>query len=224
MGIKEQFDSISEKYDTQRKQLLPCFEDFYTLPLTMLDFQGESPKVLDIGSGTGMFSAFILKYYPKAKITLIDLSDKMLAIAKERFKAHKDFEYIAADYTTYPIDEKFDLILSSLSIHHLNASQKAGLYRKCYHLLRKEGVFINADQVLSPSSFIESKFSTLWKRSVEKSDLPAEEIKRAYERVQFDQPSTLKEQLTWLQEAGFQDVDVLYKYYHFCVLYAQKHD
>lgn len=223
MSIKEQFDSISEKYDAQRKQLLPCIDDFYALPLTMLDFQGEAPNVLDIGGGTGLFSSFLLKIYPKAKITLIDLSEKMLEVAQKRFQEHRNFTYLAADYTTCTFDEKFDVILSSLSIHHLSASDKASLYKKCYGWLHAEGAFINADQVLSPSSAIEAKFSSLWKESVENSTLSHEEIERAYERIQFDRPSTLAEQLAWLEQAGFQDIDVIYKYYHFCVMYAKKH-
>lgn len=222
MNIKEQFDNISEKYDVQRKQLLPCFDDFYTLPLTMLDFQGEEPEVLDIGSGTGLFSSFLLKIYPRAKITLIDLSEKMLDIAQKRFREQNDFVYIADDYTTCTFNKKFDIILSSLSIHHLSASNKADLYRKCYDWLNPEGIFINADQVLSPSSSTEAKFSSLWKKSVENSTLSPEEIAQAYERIKFDQPSTLAEQLAWLKQAGFQGIDVIYKYYHFCVMYAKK--
>lgn len=61
MSIKEQFDNISEKYDKQRKQLLSCFDDYYSIPLNVLDFDGESPSILDIGSGTGLFSAIVLQ-------------------------------------------------------------------------------------------------------------------------------------------------------------------
>jgi tRNA (cmo5U34)-methyltransferase len=222
MSIKEQFDTISENYDKQRRQLLPCFDDYYNLPLTVMDFEGESPNILDIGSGTGLFSSIVLHKYPKAKITLIDLSDKMLEVAKERFKDNKDFQFIVADYTKHNFDRKFDMIISALSIHHLSAIDKKNLYQKCYDMLNENGVFINVDQVLSPSQEIESMFSNLWRKSVENSGLNSEEIQKAYERVSFDNPSTLADQLNWLSNAGFKNSDVLYKYYHFCVLYAKK--
>lgn len=222
MSIKEQFDNISEKYDKQRNQLLPCFDDYYSIPLTVLDFDGESPNILDIGSGTGLFSAIVLQKYPKAKFTLIDLSDKMLAVAKERFKDYKDFEFIVDDYTKHDFEGKFDIIISALSIHHLSAADKEKLYQKCYDMLNENGVFINADQVLSPSPEIEAMFSKLWRESVQKSGLNSEEIQKAYERVSFDNPSTLADQLQWLNNAGFKNADSLYKYYHFCVLYAKK--
>ncbi len=222
MSIKEQFDIISEKYDKQRRQLLPCFDDYYNLPLTVLDFKGEEPKVLDIGSGTGLFSSILLKKYPKAKITLIDLSDKMLAVARERFMNYQGFQFIVDDYTKHNFVEKFDIIISALSIHHLSATEKEDLYHKCYQMLNEDGTFINVDQVLSPSPEIETMFSNLWRAFVEKSGLSKDEILKAYERVSFDNPSTLADQLSWLSKAGFRCVDSLYKYYHFCVLYAKK--
>jgi len=222
MGIKEQFDSIAERYDKQRRQLIPCFDDFYNLPLSVLDFSGEEPGVLDIGSGTGLFSSILLQKYPKAKITLIDLSDNMLAVARARFADYKNFQFIAGDYTAHEFSDTFDIIISALSIHHLPAAEKEKLYHKCYKMLRANGVFINADQVLSPSPQTESLFSNLWKASIEKSGLSKDEIMGSYERMRFDNPSSLADQLAWLRAAGFETADCLYKYYHFCALYAKK--
>lgn len=222
MSIKAQFDNISAMYDKQRRQLLPCFDDYYNLPVSMLDFKGETPNILDIGSGTGLFSAIVLQKYPKAKFTLIDLSEKMLHIAKKRFKGNQSFQFIVADYTRHHFQEKFDIIISALSIHHLAHVEKEKLYIKCYNMLNEQGVFINADQVLSPSPEIEKMFAALWRGFVEQSGLDKEEIQKGYERVSFDNPSTLADQLLWLKKAGFENVDSLYKYYHFCVLYAKK--
>lgn len=222
MSIKEQFDNISKTYDKQRKQLLPCFDDYYNLALNALDFNGEIPEILDIGSGTGLFSAFVLQKYPKARFTLIDLSEKMLDMAKERFKDKPNFQYIAADYTQFNFTKKYDIIISALSIHHLSAADKEKLYQKCYNMLNEKGIFINADQVLSPSSEIESMYTKLWHEFVEQSGLTQDEIQKAYERVSFDNPSTLADQLRWLNNAGFKNADSIYKYYQFCVLYAKK--
>jgi trans-aconitate methyltransferase len=42
--------------------------------------------VLDLGAGTGLFSALIAYSFPGARITLLDVSDEMLARARERMK------------------------------------------------------------------------------------------------------------------------------------------
>ncbi|MDP4177981.1 MAG: methyltransferase domain-containing protein [Bacillota bacterium] len=222
MSIKRSFDDISESYDKQRKQLIPCFDDFYNVPLSIMNCKKESPKVLDIGAGTGLFSSFVLGKYPNARITLIDLSDKMLEVAKKRFFDYSNFEYVVADYTKQKFDDRFDIIISALSIHHLSDTDKEMLYKKCYYMLEDGGVFINADQVLSTSLEIEKLQSKLWKHAIEKSGLSKDDIKQAYDRISYDNPSTLAEQLKWLKEAGFKHVDSIYKYYHFCVMYAKK--
>ena len=222
MDIKEGFDTVSRQYDRQRRQLIPCFDDFYNLSAAVLDAPTDSPQVLDIGCGTGLFSEFVLQKYPKACMTLIDLSDKMLEVARERFAGRSGIRYINADYTCYQFGHPFDIIVSALSIHHLPAAKKEKLYRRCFGMLRPGGIFVNADQVLSPSSSIESIYSKLWKDTVENSGLAAEEVEQAYARTAFDDPSTLDDQLRWLTEAGFSQVDCIYKYYHFAVFYAKK--
>ncbi|MGL5351920.1 MAG: class I SAM-dependent methyltransferase [Clostridium sp.] len=222
MTIKEKFNDVSKMYDNQRKQLIPCFYDFYNLPLSVITYKGTSPKVLDIGSGTGLFSEILLKKYPNAKVTLIDLSDKMLDVAKKRFDNNPSFEFIVDDYTKHEFINKFDIIISALSIHHLSHIDKENLYKKCYNILEDNGVFINADQVLSPYNSTEKMFSDLWRDFVEKSGLSKSEISNAYERISFDNPSTLSDQLKWLTNAGFKTTDIIFKYYHFCTFYAQK--
>ncbi len=222
MGIKEQFDRIAKDYDSQRKQLVPCFDDYYHLPLTMLEYEGKSPAILDIGSGTGLFSSFLYEKYPDAHFTLIDMSDKMLAIAKERFAGLENVEYIVADYTKYGFDKKFDIIISALSIHHLDAELKKNLYAKCFHWLDDKGVFLNADLVLSPSPEIEKKLYAIWREHIENSGLSRVEIQQGYERMKFDNPSTAEKQLDWLRKAGFSQFDIVYKYLHYCVFYAKK--
>lgn len=222
MGIKHEFNDVAKDYDAQRRQLIPCFDDFYRLPIEMLDCQTDAPRVLDVGGGTGLASAFLLEKYPNARLTLIDLAEGMLDIARERFAGNENVEYIVADYTTHPFDEPFDIIISALSIHHLNAAGKEALYKKCYGLLKSGGIFLNADQVKSPFLYTEEMFTRLWREEIEASGIGAAELQKAYERQAYDDTSTLCEQLKWLENAGFSVVDCAYKYYVFAVLYAKK--
>ena len=222
MSIKEVFNEIAQKYDKQRQMLIPCFDDFYNHPIEVLNYDGADPNVLDIGSGTGLFSSFLLNKYPDAKITMIDLSDDMIKIAKERFHANKDFNYIVADYTDYIFGEKYDILISSLSIHHLSHDDKRKLYQKCYDMLNDNGYFINADLVSSPSEHIEKVNLNALKQYHRNSTLSERDIEMACERMKYDNPAPLLNQLQWLSESGFKHVDCVYKYYQFCVMYAQK--
>lgn len=220
--VQEKFDHISKNYDEQRKKLIPCFDDFYRVPISFIEYPLEHCRVLDIGGGTGLFTMFLLEKFPKANVTLIDLSEQMLHIARQRFSDNPNVEYIVDDYTRHRFSENFDVIISALSIHHLTDKEKRDLSQKCYSLLNPNGVFINADQVLGSTPYIERINKNAWKDFIENSGLTREEITSAYERISLDKEARLDDQLTWLKEAGFKDVECIYKYYHFAVMFGRK--
>jgi tRNA (cmo5U34)-methyltransferase len=220
--VSIKFDEVAHEYDNQRRKLIPCFDDFYNVSVSIADANSNSPNILDLGAGTGLFSSLILQKYPEAKITLIDISEKMLEVAKSRLKGFTNVNYVLDDYTNFISHEKYDIIISALSIHHLADTNKLELYKNTYLNLKNKGVFINADQVLGDTSFIESLYKNDWKKKVEASGLSKDEIDSAYARTQLDRMSNLKTQINWLQEIGFSDVDCVYKYFNFVVLYGRK--
>lgn len=220
--IQEMFNEVSDEYDGQRRNLIPCFEDFYRTLTALASVDNSIPQILDIGAGTGLCSHFLLKKYPDAKLTLIDLSDQMLEIARKRFAKHTSVQYIAQDYTQYEFSKQYDIIVSALSIHHITSDQKETLYAKIFRILKPGGVFVNADQVLGQTDFLENLYTVDWRRKIEASGLCREELDAAYERIKLDKMSSLSDQLTWLQKAGFTDVDCVYKYFNFAVLFGRK--
>lgn len=220
--IQRKFDEISKKYDEQRKKFIPCFDDFYRVSVSMASVNMENPKILDIGAGTGLLSAFLIERYPDASFTLIDISEKMLDVAKDRFRGNSNVKYIVADYSKHSFVEKYDMVVSALSIHHLEDEEKKELYKKSYSLLKQNGIIINADQVHGETPFIETLNKKIWKHYIENSGLPEEEILAGYERTKLDKDSTLDQQINWLKEAGFCDVSCIYKFYQFAVIFGRK--
>ena len=51
-SIKDAFDSIAHDYDRARRQLVPCFDEFYRAAIDLLPFEKELEfEVLDLGAG-----------------------------------------------------------------------------------------------------------------------------------------------------------------------------
>lgn len=222
-GVKEQFNRVSEQYDAQRHVLVPCFDDFYKIAVDNLTFSVSSPLIIDLGAGTGLLSQKILEAYPQARLTLVDLSEKMLSVARMRFKGLSNVTIEIADILDFPMeDNSCDAIVSSLAIHHLTDRDKKTIYRKIFRALKPGGFFVNAEQVLADNDFLQELYHQRWCYEIEHSVLTREEIDASYERIKLDKRATITSQLDWLREAGFSQVDCLYKYYYFAVLWGMK--
>lgn len=160
--LNEKFDENAEHYDKIRKLIIPCFDDLYNITTELANSKKENPKILDLGAGTGLLTKYLLEKYRGAEFTLIDLSEEMLKIAKNRFKGNTNFKYVVADYSTYDLVNSFDMVVSSLSIHHLEDEDKEKLYKKVYNILNPGGIFLNADQVIGPTPNIDKSYQKNW--------------------------------------------------------------
>lgn len=220
--LREKFGQGAEEYDRQRKDIIPRLDDLYHILADLASIEIQRPRILDLGAGTGLLTSYIYDRYPEGHFTLLDISDEMLKIAQGRFKNSPHFEYLVADYTYHDFQESFDLIVSSLSIHHLKHQDKQILYQKIYNLLNPEGIFLNADQVLGPNQASEEEYQRNWMEKIDAGSLSEAEKKTILDRMQLDNPATLKENITWLKNIGYREVDVFYKYYNFCIIYGKK--
>ena len=221
-NIKEQFNSVSKKYDSQRKFLIPCLNDFYTSCIPIISTLNGAKRVLDIGAGTGLFSQFIFQHRNDLHFTLTDISTDMLYVAKERFAGLSNFEFSEYDFSAGPIHQKYDLIISALAIHHLDDQQKSVLYDYVFKALNEGGAFINADQVEGRTPYFDSFYKSNWKQTVNDSGLDKDAIDSAFERIKLDKFGKLETQLQMLEKSGFVEVDCIYKSNNFAVMAAIK--
>ena len=220
MSVVNKFNQKAKEYDSERRALIPCFDDFYGVTIDCIDFKGDNPKVLDLGAGTGILSQFLLEKYPNAEIVLIDLAEEMLKEAEKRFEGNDNISFICDDYITHEFNTKFDIIISSLSIHHLTGTEKKVLIEKYYDLLNDGGNFVNADQVLNPSKGVEDYFKS--KLDEHTGEISEKAYGEAKIRRTYDKPSSVDFQLECLKNAGFDHVGIPYKYYVFAVFWAKK--
>ena len=108
-------------------------------------------EVLDVGAGYGAVTEEVLKAFPKARVTLQDYSQPMLAEAKRRLADHAgQLRYVTSDLTDpgWPdgVGGPFDLAVSAIALHNLGDAAKIfACYRAIHDLLRPGGVFLDYD-------------------------------------------------------------------------------
>ena len=213
--IAQAFDASVDYYDDWMRKALPSNDGIFAAALEQISFEKDASfRVLDLGAGTGLFSWHVLQEYPAAQFTLSDLAPKMLEIARKRFAAYPDqFAYRVEDYRQVPADQKFDLVISSLSIHHLSHEDKRALFARVHSVLEDNGMFLNIDQVWGPSEYWQSRYWEQWLERVRHSGATQEQIEASVKRRQeFDREASLIDQLQWLEQAGFSQVDCVFKH------------
>ena len=225
MKIGQTFDESVEYYDEWVKIALPCYDEIFSIAKELIPFATDARiEVLDLGAGTGLFSMHVLQKYPNAAFVLYDVAPKMLDIARERFrKSPSQFQYIVDDYRYFQSSKRFDIVVSSLSIHHLTDSEKKALFKRAYTALSNKGVFINIDQIRGPTPSLQELYWTKWLEKVREKGAAEEKISESIQRRRtYDKDALLTEQLQWLKDAGFANVDCIYKNYFIGVFVATK--
>jgi tRNA (cmo5U34)-methyltransferase len=220
--VKEAFDAIASDYDTQRRGIVPEFEDFYQNAVRGADWQGTDPAILDIGAGTGLLSALLLERYPHASFTLMDISDNMLNVARDRFSG-RTVKYLAVDYRQGDLGGPYDIVCSALSIHHLEHDEKRSLYGRIFASLKEGGVFVNAEQVEGETGDEHRRNMAYWEDFIRSGPLPESIAREAMARRDtLDRVEKASVQLAWLRESRFSSVDIVYKNHMLVVMRGKK--
>lgn len=189
----------------------------------LLPAKPEPLHVVELCCGEGLLARTILERFPECRIHGYDGSDTMLEKARtvlqpfgERFTLHP-FNLAAADWRSFPWPVQ--AVVSSLAIHHLNGNQKRELYRDLYQLIDPGGVLIIADLIQPVHPAGVQVAARAWDEAVRQEALARDGNLAAFDVFQrdhwniyhypdpMDKPSGMYEQLRWLEEAGFDDVD-----------------
>jgi tRNA (cmo5U34)-methyltransferase len=152
-------------------------------------------SVLELGTGTGETAVRILARNPGARWTGIDANKAMLERARERLP---DADLRLQRLEDPLPDGPFDLVVSVLAVHHLDGPKKRDLFRR---VAKVGDFFVLGDLVV------------------------AEQAENAVIEIDWvmDLPSTVPEQIDWLEEAGF-EVEATYVRPDLAVFVAMKSD
>lgn len=223
MNAKQVFDTAAADYDRNRRQLVPDFDAFYGTGLAQIPFAPDAAfRVLDLGAGTGLLSALAAALFPNARFTLVDVSNEMLAKARDRFAGRLGFAFQVVNLEHEALTGEYDVAISSLALHHIAPVTLPTIFRRVYDVLVSGGIFINIDQTLGTTPENERAYSDAWVRDVRAEGTSDADLAAAFERMKADKTATLEDQLRWMREAGFQHVDCWYKRYRMAVYSGRK--
>ncbi|WP_406307329.1 class I SAM-dependent methyltransferase [Streptomyces sp. NBC_00885] len=143
-----------QSWDRQQEWYMPDREERFRVMLDMVEaLVGPEPRVLDLACGTGSITDRLLRRFPKATSTGVDLDPALLTIARGYFEGDERVGFVTADLkdpdwvTKLPYDS-YDAVLTATALHWLRSGPLATLYGQIAGLVREGGVFMNADHMI----------------------------------------------------------------------------
>lgn len=141
--------------------------------------QGTTAAILDLGVGSGLTARRLADAHPAASIVGIDADASMLAAAADKLDCERTTLHLRRLEDPLP-GGPFDLVVSMLAMHHLDAAGKADLLRRVNDVLAPGGRLVLGDLVVP---------------------VDAADVVTAIDGV-IDTPDSLADHERWCGEAG----------------------
>ena len=200
MNIQDQFNMIAKEYDENRRRFIPCFDDYYvsTTDCAAKSLAKKPELIFDLGSGTGLLPSFWYPHFPDANYVLSDIAEEMISVAKKRFENVPNIKYEISDYSKKLPEGKPDLVLSALSIHHLEHEQKKSLFKMIHDSLSEGGNFVNYDQFCAGNEYMNARYDLYWENQLLISGLTENDISLWKERRKLDRECSVNDETDML--------------------------
>lgn len=219
LQIKRHFEKEAAVFDKLFFKVAPRYEEMMCALIDALPFNKKQKlRVIDLGCGTGNLSKKIIAAYPNACITCVDMAENMLAMAKSKLKEHRNITFWLGDVRKFDYREKYDVIVASLVLHHVEAKDKLRFYRAIHSSLTQNGVFLCIDIFVSRNRHLQKLHMEKWKKFMSGQGLAKKKIDDMISRHQKeDRPVALEDELAIMRGSGFRHVEVISKYYNFAL-------
>jgi SAM-dependent methyltransferase len=132
----------------------PHREQAFGVIATTIPFEKDARiKILDIGSGYGALTLYLLSHFRNGQAVCHDGSAEMLALARERLAKFKGrVKFKQSDLSKLGWSKKlggpFDAVVSSIAIHNVREHATiCSIYAESFDLINPGGCFLNLDRM-----------------------------------------------------------------------------
>jgi len=225
-------------YDADMDVMHPNRHKMVDIALEILPFDPREPiTALDLGTGTGFFTAKFLERYPQARVISVDGSNSMVELARTRLATRVErVDFRIGDFrklqAIVPESAQGEVAFSSYALHHLNHGEKREVISQALRFLKPGGWLINADIVSNESKVIEERVQQVRVEGIVRRGhaidprfrdaASTREFLDQLEATDGDQPLTLAQDLQVFREAGFIHSSVLWSEYREVVIGGRK--
>ena len=219
---------VASVFDDMLVRSIPFYEEIQRMILEMVqDFAVDGTQIYDLGCSTGTTLLGIDHTLSKSvKLVGIDNSDAMLARCRnkfEKFGVANEFELLNADLNNSLPIKNASVVVMILTLQFVRPLYREPLIRSIYEGLNQQGCLLIVEKVLGEDSVFNRLFIEYYYRMKKRqgySEMEISQKREALENVLI--PYKLMENRELILNAGFQCVDVFFKWYNFCGIVAIK--
>jgi tRNA (cmo5U34)-methyltransferase len=223
--VAHHFAEEWRNYDAQIRRVIPFYDEALQLLVAVLARAcGTLRRILDLGVGTGKLAGLLLRAFPDARLTGIDVVPEFLEVAQRHLDEFRDrIDLVEADVAAYEFPRGSDLVVTAFVLHHTEDNVKRRVYEQTYSSLNVGGCVANADFVDSASPLFSRVFDELRVNYMRESGLTEERIQvEHFDHRKLERPTPMETQLEWLRSIGFADVDCFWKYLNLAIFGGRK--
>jgi tRNA (cmo5U34)-methyltransferase len=225
-SVGDFFDQVSDDYDESIRKAIPPYRDMLQALMGYCFLAPEKPlRILELGCGTGNLSILLQALFPGAYLTLVDLSPDMLKLAALKLGGETErLQLLQGGFMDVTFEgESFDLVISSMALHHLKDPEKPVLYHRIFQWLQPGGLFRCADETLGVPESVHLENIRLWEIWAKQHGATESDILFWGEHAQqHDHYASLQAHFQWLVASGFQDIDAYWRNLMWTVFGAAK--
>lgn len=128
--------------DAMRRLILPMMKSHFPYS------EGEGLHFLEVAAGTGRLTRFVKLTFPKAKITVMDLSHPYLKKAQENLADLRKIDFVQGDSAALPfLKERFDAVYSCFLFHELPLEERRKTIQEGWRVLKNGGFYGLVDSI-----------------------------------------------------------------------------
>jgi len=193
------------------------------------DFACDGSQIFDLGCSTCNSFLAIDHFLPNdtnVRFVGIDSSKDMLEKARQKItqvKFARDYELRLGDLNKGIHIENASVVLMVLTLQFVRPLYRNHLISNIYNGINDNGCLILVEKVLGENSTFNRLFIKHYyelKKHRGYSELEISQKREALENILI--PYRLEENKDLLESCGFQNIEILFKWYNFCAMIAQK--
>ncbi len=225
--IEKQFEfdeEVASVFDDMLNRSVPFYKENIKLQTDIINsLLKPDSKITDLGSSTGTLLINLAKLGKNFNLTGIDNSEAMIQRAKNKAKAFgADVQFINADFLEFDFSNS-DAVIANYTVQFIRPLKREKLIKKIYDSLKNNGIFLMSEKLITENKKLNKIMIDIYyeyKKEMGYSEFEIAQKREALENVLI--PYTMIENIEMLKNAGFKEVEVIFRWNNFATFIAFK--